>query len=97
MKATGIVRCVDNVGRIVIPKEIRKIFGIDIGTPVEFFVEDKSFIVKKYDVAGDVEQLLDNMEQNVRMISDYLSPVQYKAILKKMEEMKRVVQTKEAK
>ena len=50
MKATGIVRNVDSVGRIVLPAEMREIFGLkDGGGSVEFFVEDDRIILRKYE------------------------------------------------
>jgi len=49
MKATGIVRKIDELGRIVIPKEIRNSFGIKEGEPLEIFTGDNNQIVlKKY-------------------------------------------------
>jgi transcriptional pleiotropic regulator of transition state genes len=48
MKATGIVRKVDNLGRIVLPIELRKAFGIDIKDPVEIFTEGEYVMLKKY-------------------------------------------------
>lgn len=50
MKAIGVVRRIDNLGRVVIPKEIRKVLSIKEGDPIEFFTEDGGFIVlKKYE------------------------------------------------
>lgn len=49
MKATGIVRRIDELGRIVIPKEIRRTFKIKEGTPLEIFCgENDELILKKY-------------------------------------------------
>lgn len=48
MKATGIIREVDEAGRIVVPKEIRKKLFIENTDPVEFFVEDDKIIIKKF-------------------------------------------------
>lgn len=48
MKATGITRSLDNLGRIVIPKEIRNSYEIEEGTKVEFFTTENSIIIKKY-------------------------------------------------
>ncbi|MCL4498752.1 MAG: AbrB/MazE/SpoVT family DNA-binding domain-containing protein [Chloroflexi bacterium] len=48
MKATGIVRRVDELGRIVIPKEIRRTFGIDIKDPLEIYVEGENIVLTKY-------------------------------------------------
>lgn len=48
MKTTGIVRRVDDLGRIVIPKNVRMQQGITEGTPMELFIEDGAVIFKKY-------------------------------------------------
>lgn len=48
MKATGIVRRVDELGRVVIPKEIRRTMNIREGEPLEMFIEDKKIIFQKY-------------------------------------------------
>ncbi len=48
MKATGIVRKIDNLGRIVLPIELRKTLGIDIKDPIEIFTEDDYVILRKY-------------------------------------------------
>lgn len=48
MKATGIVRRIDDLGRIVIPKELRRTFRLKEGDPLEFFTENGEIILKKY-------------------------------------------------
>lgn len=48
MKATGIVRRVDDLGRVVIPKELRRTLGIADGDPLEIFVSEDQIILKKY-------------------------------------------------
>ena len=48
MKSTGVVRKIDELGRIVLPKELRKSFGIDVGDPLEIFTEDDRIILKQY-------------------------------------------------
>ena len=48
MKETGIVRCIDGLGRIVLPKEMRKCMDIDHGDELEIFVEGDRIILKKY-------------------------------------------------
>lgn len=52
MKATGIVRRVDDLGRVVIPKEIRQSLRVREGDPLEIFTENDSVIFKKYTVSG---------------------------------------------
>jgi transcriptional pleiotropic regulator of transition state genes len=49
MKATGIVRKLDNLGRIVIPIELRRNFDIDIKDSLEIFVEGNTIVLKKYE------------------------------------------------
>lgn len=48
MKATGIVRRIDDLGRIVIPKEIRRNIGLREGEAMELFLEDNCVCFKKY-------------------------------------------------
>ena len=55
MKATGIVRRIDDLGRIVIPKEIRRVLRIREGDPLEIFTEkDGEVIFKKYSPVGEM-------------------------------------------
>ena len=48
MKSTGIVRNIDELGRIVIPKEMRIKMNISNSDPIEIYVEDDRIILKKY-------------------------------------------------
>ena len=48
MKATGIVRRIDDLGRVVIPKEIRRTLRIKEGDPLEIFVEEDKLIFQRY-------------------------------------------------
>lgn len=47
MKNTGIVKKIDNVGRIVIPREIRKKFSLEEGTEIDIYVEKGKIILQK--------------------------------------------------
>lgn len=51
MKSTGMIRKIDELGRIVVPKEIRKTLDIDNGDPLEIFVEGDHIILKKHNPA----------------------------------------------
>ncbi len=51
MKATGIVRKVDELGRIVLPIELRRTLNIDIKDPLEIYVDGESIMLKKYQPA----------------------------------------------
>lgn len=78
MRATGIVRRIDELGRVVVPKEIRKVLRIREGDPVEIFTDSEGGIVlKKYShigelssFAGDYVQSLSAASGRVAVISD---------------------------
>ncbi len=58
MKATGIVRRIDDLGRIVIPKEIRRTMRIAEGTPLEIFTDiDNTITLKKYSPVKELESI----------------------------------------
>lgn len=48
MKATGIIRRVDDLGRIVLPKELRQTMGIRAGDPMEIYTDADNIILRKY-------------------------------------------------
>ena len=55
MKATGIVRRIDDLGRVVIPKEIRRTMRIREGDPLEIFTDrEGEVILKKYSPIGEL-------------------------------------------
>lgn len=69
MKSTGIVRNIDELGRVVVPKELRRKLGIANTDPVEIYVEDDKIILKKYipvcHFCGGTENLQTFMEKNI--------------------------------
>ncbi len=48
MKATGIVRRLDSLGRIVLPAELRRIMSIRTKDPIEIFADSDSIVIQKY-------------------------------------------------
>ena len=56
MKATGIIRRVDELGRIVLPKDIRRSLNLKVGTPLEIYIENKSLILKEYSQINNLKQ-----------------------------------------
>ena len=46
----GIIRCIDDLGRVVIPKEFRKVLGIDTGDKLELKIDDRVIEIRKYDL-----------------------------------------------
>ena len=74
MKATGIVRRVDDLGRIVIPKEIRRTLKIREGDPLEIYTEkDGGVIFRKYSPMGDLqdfaEQICESIGANTGLVA----------------------------
>ena len=67
MKATGIIRRVDDLGRVVIPKEIRRNLGIYEGEALEIYVEDGGVLFKKFEtnLSLDAKTLWNKAEQNI--------------------------------
>jgi len=63
MKSTGIVRKVDELGRIVLPIELRKVLHIEVRDALEIFVDEGKIILKKYEPAdiftGSMEDLIE--------------------------------------
>ena len=50
MKSTGIIRKADELGRIVLPIEMRRTLGVDNRDPIEMFIDGKDIILRKYAV-----------------------------------------------
>lgn len=67
MKATGIVRRIDDLGRVVIPKEIRHTLNIKEGDPIELWRDGDMVAFKKYEVMPAVE---DKISAVVNMLDD---------------------------
>lgn len=66
MKATGIVRRMDDLGRVVIPKEIRRTMKISEGTPLEIFIDkDGGIIFRKYSPVGEMSECAQRMSECV--------------------------------
>lgn len=65
MKATGIIRRVDDLGRVVIPKEVRRIVGICEGDPLEIYTEGKDTVCfRKYE--NSLINEVDRLEEQIK-------------------------------
>lgn len=74
MKATGIVRRIDDLGRVVIPKEIRRTLRIKEGTPLEIFTDKEGeIILKKYspieELSGFAKEYAESLAQTTGMVA----------------------------
>lgn len=71
MKSTGIIRCIDNLGRIVIPMEIRNAMDINTKDSLEIFVDKDMIILKKYESRCIICSCSDNLQEiNQKKICD---------------------------
>ena len=74
MKATGIVRRVDDLGRIVIPKEIRRTLRIREGDPLEIYTEkDGGVIFRKYSPMGDLQEFAAQMCESIGAATGHIA------------------------
>ncbi|ODU54411.1 MAG: hypothetical protein ABT01_08590 [Clostridium sp. SCN 57-10] len=93
MKATGIIRRVDDLGRVVIPKELRRTYGIHEGDPLELFTEDGDLIViRKYDITHAVSDVVARLKQ---CIEDNLDLQNRGAFLLKVAELEDMIKQEE--
>lgn len=74
MKATGIVRRIDDLGRVVVPKEIRRTLRIREGDPLEIYTDrEGGIILRKYSPIGELSQFskqyAEALAQNTAILS----------------------------
>jgi AbrB family transcriptional regulator (stage V sporulation protein T) len=76
MKATGIVRRIDDLGRVVIPKEIRRTMRIKEGEPLEIFVDrDGEVILKKYSPIGELGEFAQEYVDSLAEVTGHIACV----------------------
>ncbi len=76
MKATGVVRRIDDLGRIVIPKEIRKTLRIKEGSPLEIFTEKEGdIILRKYSPIGEISNFSSEYVESLAKVTDLIAIV----------------------
>ncbi|PNK22281.1 AbrB family transcriptional regulator [Bacillus thuringiensis] len=88
MKSTGVTRKIDELGRIVLPKELRTTLGITEKDPIEIFVEDEKIILQKYKsydacaITGDIS------EKNISLANGkiVLSPEGAELLIKEIQQ-----------
>ncbi|WP_366160615.1 AbrB/MazE/SpoVT family DNA-binding domain-containing protein [Bacillus infantis] len=70
MKATGMVRKLDELGRLVIPMEVRKTQGLKAGTPIEFFVDDRGIVLRQYQTDEEKKSAITWLEKSLKKAAD---------------------------
>ena len=91
MNGTGIVRRIDDLGRIVLPKEIRTRLHIRIGDPLEMFFNDEgSIILKKYSPDPEIKKSVDDLEYRFRRVFKEVGHKNSIEIIEKFKEIKKL-------
>ena len=76
MKATGIVRRIDDLGRVVIPKEIRRTFRIREADPLEIFTtREGEIILKKYSPLGEMSTFAKQYAESLAQVSGHIAVI----------------------
>ena len=74
MKATGVVRRIDDLGRIVIPKESRKVLRIKEGDPIEIFTgREGEVILKKYSPIGELSEFASDYAETLAKTTGHIA------------------------
>ncbi len=74
MKATGVVRRIDDLGRVVIPKEIRKVHRIKEGDPLEIFTDKEGeIILKKYSPIGELSEFAGSYAETLSKTTGHIT------------------------
>lgn len=79
MKATGIVRKLDGLGRIVLPIELRRAYDMEPGTAIEVFTDDEGFILRKYQPS--------NRDENIAKLKEAIEQGEATKALELLEEV----------
>lgn len=75
MKATGIVRRIDELGRVVIPKEIRSTLRLKSGDPLEIFTDRDELMLKKYSPIASLEKFSEGTVKSLSDLSGHLAVI----------------------
>ncbi|MCU5571070.1 AbrB/MazE/SpoVT family DNA-binding domain-containing protein [Bacillus cereus] len=88
MKSTGVTRKIDELGRIVLPKELRRTLGIAEKDPMEIFVEEEKIILQKYKTYDACTITGDISEKNISLANGQivLSPKGAEILIKQIQQ-----------
>ena len=82
MKITGLTRRVDSLGRIVIPKELRRMLHIKEGSPLEIYMDaDETIVLKKYSQVGSLKNISQAYAQSLSKVTEKVHCTVKKTIL----------------
>ncbi|MGG0220124.1 AbrB/MazE/SpoVT family DNA-binding domain-containing protein [Bacillus mycoides] len=88
MKATGVTRKIDELGRVVIPKELRNTLGMKEKSPLEIFVEGEDIVLQRYQPGGVCALTEEVSNRNISLANGKiaLSPEGAKLLIKEIEQ-----------
>ncbi|GKV69478.1 putative transition state regulator Abh [Sporosarcina sp. NCCP-2716] len=87
MRNLGIIRKVDSLGRIVLPKELRETLRISTGQPLEFFTEDDQLIMRSYKIREACAVTGEITAENFKLSSGiYVSPRGAEILLREIQD-----------
>ena len=89
MKATGIIRRVDDLGRIQIPKELRRTLTIREGDPLEFYTTGSNIVLVPYDPNTDIHHAIEKL----RLFFESEAFDHKDELLTKLDEMSAILDT----
>lgn len=82
MKPLGIVRRIDQLGRIVIPMEVRRVHGWDTGTPIEMFATDKGLVLREYGAEQKKLAIIEELKYLADTVTDETALAMIEDIMK---------------
>ncbi|EOS68790.1 stage V sporulation protein T [Lachnospiraceae bacterium MD308] len=91
MKVNGIIRRVDDLGRVTIPKEVRRKFSITDGTPMEIFTNSDGIILRKYSAGEELLNMVSVLAEAVDDSVDDLEREKVSAIREHIKEIRNVL------
>lgn len=94
MRATGIIRRIDDLGRVVIPKEIRKHIGIEEGDPLEIFVSNEEIILRKYEISIGLKELVRRLYNEFADIRSDMDSIIAEEIFKHIIALQEILKNK---
>lgn len=91
MSETGVIRRIDDLGRIVIPKEIRKRMGIEEGDPLEIFVASEEIILRKHEISIGLKELVRRLYNEFADIRSDIDSVIAEEIFKHIDALQEIL------
>jgi transcriptional pleiotropic regulator of transition state genes len=89
MKSTGIVRKLDELGRITLPIELRRTLGFSEREPIEILVEDGKVILQKYNAKAELNSRTDKLRDDI--LSDISNPTVAVRVIDLFKEVKELI------